>query len=118
MKWTDLESDPCPIARALSVVGDRWTLLILRDCFLGRSRFEEFHSSLGLTRHVLTERLNRLVEGGVLERVEYARRRYDYVLTPRGRDLAPVMTDLFRWGKAHKRVRRPGGPLHPSASSG
>lgn len=107
MKWTDLDTNPCPIARSLSVVGDRWTLLILRDCFLGITRFDKFQESLGLTRHVLADRLAKLVEAGVLKKNEYAPARYDYVLTPRGKALAPVLSHLFDWGKAHvERVGR------------
>lgn len=101
MKWSELESNSCPIARSLSVVGDRWTLLILRDCFLGTKRFDKFQESLGLTRHVLADRLTRLVEAGVLEKKAYAKARFDYHLTARGKALAPVLSDLFDWGKAH-----------------
>lgn len=101
MKWSDLKSDTCPIARSLSVVGDRWTLLILRDCFLGKTRFDAFQQSLGLTRHVLAERLAKLVEAGVLAREPYAKGRYDYRLTAQGKALAPVLSHLFDWGQAH-----------------
>ena len=75
-KWDELARDWCPVARALSVIGDRWTLLIVRDCFLGKSRFEEFQKSLGVTRHVLSARLKRLVEQGVLERNAYSQGRF------------------------------------------
>lgn len=101
MKWTDLETAACPIARSLSVVGDRWTLLILRDCFIGQTRFDGFQQSLGLTRHVLAQRLAMLVEAGVLTREAYAKGRHDYKLTPKGKALAPVLSALFDWGKAH-----------------
>lgn len=101
MKWSNLETASCPIARSLSVVGDRWTLLILRDCFVGKTRFEAFQQSLGLTRHVLAERLTRLVASGVLRREAYAKGRYDYKLTPQGKALAPVLSALFDWGAAH-----------------
>ena len=101
MKWSDLGSASCPIARSLSVVGDRWTLFILRDCFLGKTRFEAFQKSLGLTRHVLAERLAKLVEAGVLSKEGYAKGRYDYHLTAQGKALAPVLSHLFDWGKAH-----------------
>lgn len=101
MKWSDLKSDTCPIARSLSVVGDRWTLLILRDCFLGKTRFDAFQQSLGLTRHVLAERLAKLVEAGVLDKEPYAKGRYDYRLTAQGKALAPVLSHLFDWGQAH-----------------
>ena len=101
MKWTDLKSDSCPIARSLSVVGDRWTLLILRDCFLGKTRFDAFQQNLGLTRHVLAERLAKLVEAGVLEKEAYAKGRYNYLLTEQGKALAPVLSSLFDWGKTN-----------------
>jgi DNA-binding HxlR family transcriptional regulator len=101
MKWSDLENDTCPIARSLSVVGDRWTLLILRDCFVGKTRFDAFQKSLGLTRHVLAERLAKLVEAGVLSKEAYAKGRYDYRLTRQGKALAPVLSALFDWGAAN-----------------
>ncbi|MEO0981460.1 MAG: helix-turn-helix domain-containing protein [Pseudomonadota bacterium] len=108
MKWSDLSDDICPVARTMSVLGDRWTLLIVRDCFLGLSRFDQFQSSLGVTRHVLAGRLARLVEAGLLEKRAYSERpkRYDYVLTDKGEALRPAMTALKDWGKAHMPVRR------------
>lgn len=100
MKWDDLSGDWCPVARAMSVIGDRWTMLIVRDCFLGLSRFDQFQESLGCTRHVLANRLKRLVDAGVLEKRAYSERplRYDYVLTEKGRDFAPAMARLRNWG--------------------
>lgn len=108
-RWDELETDWCPVARALSVIGDRWTMLIVRDCFLGKSRFEEFHTSLGVTRHVLSDRLKRLVHEGVLERNAYSQRplRYAYSLTERGRDFAPALVGLKDWGKKHMPIRKP-----------
>ena len=106
MKWSNLENDICPVARSLSVIGYRWTLLIIRDCFLGISRFQQFQSSLDITRHVLTDRLNRLVEQGILIKEEYARGRYDYRLSETGRTLEPVLRELFNWGKRHRPLRR------------
>lgn len=90
----------CSIAQSLEIVGEWWTLLILRDSFLGVRRFEDFVSRLGIARNVLTNRLDTLVEAGVLERRAYdeARGRYDYVLTDKGRALWPVMTALRQWG--------------------
>jgi len=70
----DYEGQNCSIARALEVVGERWTLLIIRDAFLGLRRFDQFQESLGVARNVLTDRLNRLVEEGILERVRYSER--------------------------------------------
>ncbi len=100
MRWRDIGDLTCSVARALSVVGDRWTLLILRDAFLGVRRFEDFQSRLGTTRHRLADRLRKLVAHGVLERVPYAERppRFEYRLTEKGRDLYPVVVSLTRWG--------------------
>lgn len=108
-KWDELATDWCPVARALSVIGDRWTMLIVRDCFLGKSRFEEFQKSLGVTRHVLSNRLKQLVEDGVLERNAYSSKppRYDYRLTEKGRDFAPALIGLKDWGKKHMPIRKP-----------
>ncbi|MEQ9507337.1 MAG: helix-turn-helix domain-containing protein [Hyphomonas sp.] len=108
MKWSELSDNWCPVARTLSVVGDRWTFLILRDCFLGRSKFEEFAESSGMTRHILAERLKRLVEEGVLERRLYsnAPKRYDYVLTEKGEELRPALIAMRAWGKKHMPIRR------------
>ena len=110
-RWDDLSTDWCPVARAMSVIGDRWTLLIVRDCFLGKSRFEEFQKSLGMTRHVLADRLKRLVEAGVLERNAYQARppRYAYELTEKGRDFAPALIGLKDWGKKHMPLRKAAG---------
>lgn len=100
MRWQDIGDMTCSIARALSVVGDRWTLLILRDTFLGTRRFENFQSSLGITRHRLADRLRKLVDNGILDRVRYQERptRYEYRLTEKGRDLYPVIVSLVGWG--------------------
>lgn len=108
-KWDQLATDWCPVARALSVIGDRWTLLIVRDCFLGKSRFEEFQKSLGVTRHVLSDRLKRLVDSGVLERNAYSQKplRYAYSLTDKGRDFAPALIGLKDWGKKYMPIRKP-----------
>lgn len=107
-RWEDLATDWCPVARAMSVIGDRWTVLIVRDCFLGKSRFEQFQTSLGITRHVLSDRLKRLVEAGVLKRNAYSSRplRYDYQLTDKGQDFAPALMSLKDWGKKHIPVRK------------
>src|SRR2546430_12232108 len=96
----DYEGQNCSIARALEVVGERWTLLIVHDALLGLSRFERFQESLGIARNVLTERLNRLVEEGILERVRYSERpeRFEYRLNRKGRDLQIALTGLVQWG--------------------
>jgi DNA-binding HxlR family transcriptional regulator len=100
VRWAEVGDTRCSIARALSVVGDRWTLLLLREAFLGSTRFEEFHVNTGAARHLVAERLNHLVEHGVFERVQYQERpaRSRYTLTAKGRDLYPVITSLLTWG--------------------
>src|SRR5438132_11619913 len=99
----DYEGQNCSIARALEVVGERWTLLIVRDAFLGLRRFDEFQASLGVARNVLTDRLNRLVEEGILERVRYSERpeRYEYRLTRKGRDPQIALEGLRQWGATY-----------------
>ncbi|MBR9834921.1 MAG: helix-turn-helix transcriptional regulator [Alphaproteobacteria bacterium] len=108
MKWSDLDENWCPVARTLSVVGDRWTMLILRDCFLGLSRFDQFAESLGATRHIVADRLKRLVEAGLLDKRAYSERpkRYEYILTDKGRELGPALRELRDWGKKHLPIRR------------
>jgi len=103
MRWEELEQQPCSLARTLSVVGDRWTLLVLRESFLGIRRFDEFEKRLGITRHVLAERLKKLVESGVLDKVAYQQRplREEYCLSAKGRDLYPAIMALVHWGDRH-----------------
>lgn len=103
MRWNELDREACSIARTVSVIGDRWTLLILRDCFLGVRRFDDFQQRLGVTRHVLADRLRKLVEDGVLRRQAYQERprRDEYRLTDKGLDLHPVMMALVHWGNVH-----------------
>jgi len=90
----------CSIARTLEIIGEWWTLLILRDAFLGLSRFEEFQGSLGIARNVLTKRLMTLVHAGIMERQRYQEHpeRFEYRLTDSGRDLFPVVVSLIQWG--------------------
>lgn len=97
---THLDDTDCSIAQALDVVGDWWTLLIVRDAARGVHRFDEFQRELGMSRKVLTERLKLLVEAGVLTREPYQERpvRHAYRLTPRGRALLPVLVALQDWG--------------------
>lgn len=94
------EGQDCPIARALEVVGERWTLLIVRDVLVGPRRFDQLQASLGIARNVLADRLNRLVEEGILERVPYSKRppRHEYRLTDKGRELEPALSALRQWG--------------------
>jgi DNA-binding HxlR family transcriptional regulator len=105
----DYEGQNCSIARALEVVGERWTLLIIRDVLLGLHRFDEFQESLGIARNVLTDRLNRLVDEGVLERVLYSERpeRYEYHLTKKGLDLNIALTALRQWGDQYLSEKPP-----------
>ena len=112
MKWEALEEEPCSLARTISVVGDRWTLLILRECFLRTRRFEQFQAALGITRHLLAERLKKLVRNGVLRRIPYQEtpKRHEYILTQKGLDLHPVMMALVHWGDTHM-VDERGRPL-------
>src|SRR5213078_4436265 len=90
----DYEGQNCSIARALEIVGERWTLLIVRDVFLGRHRFDELQESLGIARNVLADRLNRLVDEEILERVAYTERppRFEYRLTKKGLELNVALT--------------------------
>jgi DNA-binding HxlR family transcriptional regulator len=99
----DYDGQNCSIAKTLEIVGERWTLLIVRDVFLGLRRFDQLHESLGIARNVLTDRLNRLVEEGILERVPYSERpvRYEYRLTPKGLELNVALTALRQWGDKH-----------------
>src|SRR5881227_652353 len=90
------DTQQCSVARALEVVGERWTLLILRDVFFGLHRFDELQASLGVARNILSTRLERLVEEGVLERRPYFERRYEYHLTKKGRDLWPPLLTLMQ----------------------
>ena len=105
----DYEGQNCSIARALEIVGERWTLLIVRDAFLGLRRFDQFQDSLGIARNVLTDRLNRLVEEGILERVRYSERpeRFEYRLTPKGRELNIALTGLRQWGDKYLSEKPP-----------
>ena len=103
MRWNELEDQACSLARTVSVIGDRWTLLILRDCFLRVRRFEEFQARLGVTRPILASRLRKLVKDFVLAKVPYQERplRYEYRLTQKGLDLYPTLVALMQWGDAY-----------------
>jgi DNA-binding HxlR family transcriptional regulator len=110
MLRNDYTGQACNIAASLEVVGERWSLLIVREVFLGVRRFEEMQSDLGIARNILQTRLNRLVDQGVLERRLYQEHppRHEYLLTEKGVDLWPTIFALMRWGDEH--VPRPGGP--------
>lgn len=100
MQHTSLADARCPIARSIDVVGEWWTILILRDAFRGLRRFDEFQASLGIARNLLSRRLKRLVDAGILEKRPYSTRplRHEYRLTEKGRDLHPVLMLLMAWG--------------------
>ncbi|HET6510116.1 MAG TPA: helix-turn-helix domain-containing protein [Baekduia sp.] len=104
------ESQTCSVARTLELVGERWTLLIIRDAFLGIRRFGDFAARLGIARNVLQDRLERLVEAGILEKVPYQERplRHEYRLTAMGRDLWPSIVALLQFGDKH--LAGPAGP--------
>ena len=99
----------CSVAQCLEVVGEWWSMLIVRDAFLGVTRFDQFQERLGISRNVLNQRLSYLVDNEVLEKVSYSEHppRFDYRLTSRGRDLWPVLTAMRQWGDKHA---APDGP--------
>jgi DNA-binding HxlR family transcriptional regulator len=106
----DYPTQTCSIARTLELVGERWTLLILRNVFLGVRRFDDQQNQLGIARNVLASRLERLVDQQILERRPYGERpvRYEYHLTEKGRALWPVLVELLQWGDRY--APEPGGP--------
>jgi DNA-binding HxlR family transcriptional regulator len=115
------DNQNCSVARTLEVVGERWTLLIVRDALMGIRRFDDFRRRLGVAASVLSLRLNRLVAAGVLDRVPYHSRpvRYEYGLTREGQELAQVVFALMQWGDRH--LAGDGGPpvaLHHSGCGG
>ncbi|MFD0502460.1 winged helix-turn-helix transcriptional regulator [Streptomyces chiangmaiensis] len=100
MNRTSFENWPCSIARTMDLLGDCWTPLVLREAFYGVARFDDFRQGLGIARNTLTDRLRRLVDEGVLDKRLYQSepRRYDYVLTEKGRELFAVLAAMSRWG--------------------
>jgi DNA-binding HxlR family transcriptional regulator len=100
----------CSVARPLSFLGERWALLVLRDLFLGRTRFDEIQDSLGVASNVLSQRLATLAEEGIVERRRYSEHpeRFEYLLTEKGRDLQPVLLAMLRWGDRY--TAGPEGP--------
>jgi len=112
MQWNELEDQTCSVARTLSVIGDRWTLLILRDCFLKVRRFEGFQARLGIGRPILADRLQKLVDHEVLAKVLYQERpkRYEYRLTPIGLELYPIVLSIVHWGDIYM-AGKEGPPL-------
>jgi DNA-binding HxlR family transcriptional regulator len=100
VRWNEINTVECSIARALSVVGDRWTMMIVRDVFLGIRRFDAIQQDLGLTPHRLSHRLGKLIRDAILVRDEYQKRprRFEYRLTEKGIDLFPLIVVLNTWG--------------------
>ena len=100
MRHSGLQQQNCSIARTVAVLGERWTLVILREAFTRRRRFEDIQRDLGIARNILADRLQRLVAEGILERRAYQQRpeRFEYRLTDKGRDLYPVLIALMQWG--------------------
>lgn len=112
MEWTEISPENCTVARTLDVIGDRWSLLVLREVFHGVRRFAGLQARLGIAKNVLSQRLSTLVEQGVLERVPYqepgSRPRSEYRLTAKGQDLRPVLMALAEYGD--KWLADPAGP--------
>jgi DNA-binding HxlR family transcriptional regulator len=101
--YRPFEDQNCSIAGALAVIGERWTLLVLREVLLGRRRFQEIKRNTGVATNILADRLETLVDHGVLERRRYSGQpeSYEYVPTPKGRDVIPVLVALMQWGDRH-----------------
>jgi DNA-binding HxlR family transcriptional regulator len=116
----DRDTSNCSIARTLEVVGEKWTLLILREVWYGASRFSDFERILGCPRNLLAERLRKLVEHGILTTESYqeagARSRLRYVITPKGNDLAPAVLGLLQWGDRYR--ADPAGPAISTRHAG
>lgn len=108
MKLKKFDHMNCSLAQALDIIGERWTLLILRDVFFGIKRFDQLQASLGIARNILSERLNRLVEEQILERRPSESARFEYCLTEKGLDLQTVLLAITHWGDKHR--ANPNGP--------
>ena len=103
MKYKTFDHMNCSLAQTLEIIGERWTLLILRDAFFGAKRFNQFERSLGVSKNILTARLNRLVDEGILARRESVEGAHlEYVLTGKGLDLQPVLLSMTHWGDRYK----------------
>lgn len=128
-----LTAEPCPVARSVDVVGDRWSLLIVRDAFDGMRRFGDFQRSLGVARNILSDRLRRLVDAGVLQTqaASDGSAYQEYVLTAKGESLFPIVVALRQWGEQHlfargerhsvlvdKRTGQPIAPMTPQSADG
>ena len=103
MKYKTFEHMNCSLAQTLNIVGERWTLLILRDAFFGACRFSQFERNLGIAKNILSARLNMLVHEGIMERRESTEdARAEYVLTEQGWDLQPLLLSMTHWGDKHR----------------
>lgn len=102
----------CSVARPMSILGERWTVLVLRELFMGRRRFDVMQADLGIATNVLSDRLSTLMDEGIVERRPYGERsdRFEYRLTEKGLELQPVLLQLMEWSNRHMPVR--GGPIH------
>lgn len=120
MRWDTLSEENCSMARSLAILGDRWTLMILRDAFMKVRRFDDFQKSLGIARRVLTERLQKLVDAGVMKRVPYQENpeRFEYRLTEMGLDLYPVVVSMVHWGDKYFAGKEGPPVLHTHKSCG
>ncbi len=109
---SDFPREACSVASTLEVIGERWTMHILRESFLGVRRFEDFRRNIGVARNILTDRLNMLVAEGILRRELYNEHppRYEYRLTRKGIDLHGILIELMKWGNRWRRTRKPGPP--------
>ncbi|QFZ78326.1 transcriptional regulator [Streptomyces fagopyri] len=120
MEWLEVSTENCTVQRTLDLVGEKWTLLILRDAFNGVRRFDDFRRHMGLSEAVLAGRLRTLVTSGILRTEPYreagSRTRHEYRLTRKGRDLWPVLVALRQWGEAY--VADPEGPILDIRHSG
>ncbi|WP_201755914.1 winged helix-turn-helix transcriptional regulator [Corallococcus silvisoli] len=128
-----MNDEPCPVARSVDLIGDRWSLLIVRDAFDGMRRFGDFQGSLGVARNILSDRLRKLVEAGILETQDASdgTAYQEYVLTVRGESLFPIVVALRQWGEQHlfkrgerhsvlldKRTGKPVPRMAPQAKDG
>ncbi|MEV8434915.1 helix-turn-helix domain-containing protein (plasmid) [Streptomyces sp. HUAS 31] len=113
MQWLEIGTDNCTVQRTLDLVGEKWTLLIVRDALTGVRRFEDFRRHLGVSEAVLADRLRKLVAAGIMETAPYrergSRTRNEYRLSRKGHDLWPILIALRQWGETH--AANPEGPV-------
>ena len=118
MKLKSFADMNCSLAQTLEIIGERWTLLILRDAFFGAKRFEQFQKSLGVARNILASRLKTLVDEGILEKRAVDGGRFNYVLTQKGLDLQPVLLSMTHWGDKYKPSPEGGRPIFIERATG